>query len=123
MFFIIGISQKQKKLDFSQLVICPCCGSYGQVEIFMIYTYLMLFFIPVWKWNKRYYATMSCCGEAVPVSREMGEEIVSGRVNSVDIKEMNFTCSRKKTKRCENCRYETEEDFKFCPKCGHEFRG
>lgn len=38
MFFIMGISQAEKKLPFDQLLICPNCGRYGRVSVFMRYT-------------------------------------------------------------------------------------
>ena len=33
MFFIMGVSQGQKKLNFDQLVICGHCGRYGHLEV------------------------------------------------------------------------------------------
>lgn len=29
MFFILGVSQSQKKLDYKELNICKCCGKYS----------------------------------------------------------------------------------------------
>ena len=54
MFFIMGITEGRKDFDFSQTVICDSCGKYGRYQVFMIYTVLSLFFIPTFKWNKRY---------------------------------------------------------------------
>ena len=47
MFFIMGVSQGQKKLNFDQLIVCGRCGRYGHLEVYMVYSYLSLFFIPV----------------------------------------------------------------------------
>ena len=52
MFFIMGVSQNQKKLDFKQLNVCKCCGKYSNIEVYMTYWYFMFFFIPIIKWNK-----------------------------------------------------------------------
>ena len=51
MFFIMGVSQGQKKLNFDQLIVCGRCGRYGHLEVYMVYSYLSLFFIPVLKWD------------------------------------------------------------------------
>ncbi len=60
MFFIMGVSQNQKKLDFKQLNVCKkCCGKYSNIEVYMTYWYFMFFFIPIIKWNKEYYIKTS----------------------------------------------------------------
>ena len=55
MFFMMGITQGRKELPFTQTVICDRCGSYGRYMVFMTYTVLSLFFIPVFRWGKKYY--------------------------------------------------------------------
>ncbi|MBF4691558.1 zinc ribbon domain-containing protein [Fusibacter ferrireducens] len=118
MFFIIGISQKQKKIEFNQMSVCPCCGHYGRVEIMMMYSYLMFFFIPVFKWHRRYYAVMQCCGSSVEIDYEMGRAIESGSEIELDLDALMVQCHHKTIKRCSNCGFSTEEDFEYCPKCG-----
>lgn len=123
MFFIMGISQKEKKLDFQQLVICDCCGKYGQIEVYMSYTYFMFFFIPLFKWNRQYYVRMACCGETAMLDDETGSAIASGENVNIDLEKLNFSCGYKHFKRCSNCGFSTSEDFKFCPECGNPFEG
>lgn len=118
MFFIMGISQKEKKLSFDQLSVCKCCGRYGHIEVFMTYTYLMFFFIPLFKWNIRYYVKISCCGAVSEISKDMGRAIERGEITSINIEELNFNGGDGDIKRCHYCGYVTNEDFKYCPKCG-----
>lgn len=47
MFFVFGISGKEKKLDFSQTTICKTCESYGRLEAFMTYSHFSLFLYPL----------------------------------------------------------------------------
>ena len=47
MFFIFGISSGKKRLDFNQTMICPNCGHFGRLEVYMTYMYFSLFFIPL----------------------------------------------------------------------------
>lgn len=123
MFFIIGISQGKRALDYAKTVICSQCGGYGRYQVFMTYSYFSLFFIPIIKWNRRYYVQMSCCDTIYELNQEAGARL--SRRESVDITGADLTliqAGRKVSgwsrKRCENCGYETEEDFEYCPKCG-----
>jgi hypothetical protein len=120
MFFIMGISQKEKKLNFDQLIVCKCCGRYGHIEVYMTYTYLMLFFIPVFQWNKHYYARMNCCGSACELNPELGRAIIKGEVTSLDPDNLGFTCSGSRTRHCDYCGFTTSEDYQFCPRCGKQ---
>lgn len=120
MFFIMGVSQGQKKLDFDQLIVCRRCGRYGHLEVYMTYTYLSLFFIPVFKWGKHYIVRTGCCDAAVEIQPELGRQIARGEVTSLpeDIvpETRNIAGDRR---RCGNCGFETEEDYQFCPKCAN----
>ncbi len=122
MFFIMGITDGRKDFDFSQTIICDSCGKYGKYQVFMLYTVLSLFFIPTFKWNKRYYVQMSCCSSIYELNPEIGKRIASGE--DLQIKPQDLTKVGKAKgffKHCNNCGYETSEDFDFCPKCGMRF--
>ena len=47
MFFMIGVNEKSEELDYDELITCDNCGAYGRLSVFMTYTVLYLFFIPV----------------------------------------------------------------------------
>lgn len=121
MFFIMGMSSKIDKLDFNQNTICPNCGRYGRYEVFMEYSYLSLFFIPIIKWGKKYYAKTSCCGSTYSIPKELGKRIA--KKEDVDLTEQDLQIIRPghahHIKRCTNCGFETREDFIYCPKCSN----
>lgn len=118
MFFIMGISQGQKKLNFDQTVICGHCGKYGHLSVYMVYSYFSLFFIPLFKWGRTYYAQTSCCGQTVPIDAELGRQIERGQVTSLPENIIPDTYQYHSVRRCAACGFETEEDYQFCPKCG-----
>jgi hypothetical protein len=120
MFFIMGISSKEKKLDFNQMTVCSCCGKYGHIEVFMTYMYFSLFFLPLFKWSRRYYVRMTCCGAECEIDSTLGKAIASGEVKELRPENLHFTSSWTGEKRCSFCGYTTTEDFKYCPKCGRE---
>lgn len=147
MFFIGGIMPGTKQLDFGQTGICPRCGSYGRYQVYMTYLCFTFFFIPLFRWNRKFYVKMSCCGAVYALSREAGMAILQGR--DIEIEESDLTPvpdgsgwggadgggqgrdgwqgngwsdpggrGGRPVRRCPSCGYETSEDFTYCPKCG-----
>lgn len=117
MIFIGGVASGSKQIanEFLKTVICSRCGSYGRYQIYMTYMYFSFFFIPLFKWNKRFYAKMSCCGAVYELDPEVGNRLLRGE--GVVIAESDLTLVRD-GKTCPNCGYEAAEDFSYCPKCG-----
>ena len=119
MFFIITSGDKEKKLEFDQVRICPQCGKYGHMSIYMIYSHLSFFFIPIIKWNKRYYVKMDCCNSICELPNEIGEQIRRGNDVTIDESVLRFH-SYKQIGICPYCGFKTEDYFDYCPKCGHK---
>jgi RNA polymerase subunit RPABC4/transcription elongation factor Spt4 len=121
MFFVFGISTKDKNIDFVQTVVCPNCNSYGRLEVFVTYTYFSLFFIPIFKWNKKYYVRSSCCGSLFTIREDLGKAIERGEKNRIDEAELNpINMKYNREQTCSNCNYSIDTDFEYCPKCGRK---
>lgn len=120
MFFIMGISQGQKKLNFDQMVVCGHCGRYGHLNVYMVYSYFSLFFIPLFKWGRQYYVRTSCCDTTVAIDTGLGRKIERGEVASLPEDIIPDTYRHQGRKRCGACGFDTEEEFQFCPKCGEK---
>ena len=90
MIFIGGISQGEKILNYTQTVICDICGRYGRYQVIMTYMYFSFFFIPLFKWNKRFYVKMSCCGSVYELDPEIGKEILAGRQVEITRKDLTL---------------------------------
>lgn len=90
MFFIMGVSQEEKKLDFDEFTICRCCGKYGHVEVYILYWYFMFFFIPLFKWNKTYFVKMTCCNKVGNLDNEIGRKIEKKEKVSLDVDDIEF---------------------------------
>lgn len=119
MLFIGGISNGEKKLDYVQSIICPRCGSFGRMEVFMTYMCFSFFFIPLFKWNKKYFVKNTCCDSIYALDNELGLKISRGESTLISENDLHLLNSNKPTvNRCLNCGYIGDEDFQYCPKCG-----
>ncbi len=78
MFFIMGINTRRKELTCEEPVVCAGCGQYTRYVIYMTYTVLSLFFIPVLKWNRKYYVTTRCCKRTYALDPEIGRKLAHG---------------------------------------------
>lgn len=129
MFFICGITQGTKEIFYNAAaMICDRCGRYGRYQIYMTYMCLSLFFIPVFKWNRRYYVKTSCCGTVYELDPETGKRLARGEDPGIRPENMTLISEGHQipewevpVKKCRVCGYETKENFDFCPKCGNRF--
>lgn len=128
MFFMMGISSGRKDLGTIPMNICASCGAYGRLDVFVTFTQLLLFFIPCFKWNKKYYARSTCCQtlfELDPVKgrqMERGEEVHLEPGDLSVCREGFYGLGRQTCYVCDNCGYSTSENFTYCPKCGSRLR-
>lgn len=120
MFLIFGVEEGSKQILFRQRVLCPVCGRYGDMTVWMTYTYFMFFFVPLFKWNRRYYVKMECCGAGFEIPVELGRDIKDKKITDIDPSKLEFSdpVYGPKIRRCPDCGFETTEDYYYCPKCG-----
>ena len=119
MIFIGGIATGRKDFDFRQTMICKKCGRYSSISVFMVYTYFSFFFIPLFKWGKKYYATSNCCNTVFAIDPALGKAIESGEsiaLTENDLEIIGMTSNQ--TNHCPDCGYLLLPEYEFCPKCG-----
>ncbi|MDF2542290.1 MAG: zinc ribbon protein [Herbinix sp.] len=121
MFFIMGISTGEKKIDFVQTILCSRCGQFGRLEVIMTYMYFSFFFIPIFRWNKHYYVKSSCCKTTYEIDLILGKRIAKGEqvvMKEEELKEVKTGFYGYHQPSCRNCGYPLQGDFEYCPKCG-----
>ncbi|MDO5725702.1 MAG: zinc ribbon domain-containing protein [Tissierellia bacterium] len=124
MFFIFGISDREKLIKSQNMYTHNRCGRWGRVDIYMVETVLSLFFIPTFRWNKRFFAHFNCCNRNIEIDKDIGMEILRNpnrNLNSNDLKDDKYYASFESSNLnyCQNCGKKLEDDFEFCPYCGH----
>lgn len=124
MFFIGGIEERKKSIKFIQNIVCKACGSMSSYELIKVYTVFHFFFIPIFKWNKRYYLISRCCNSVFQISLEIGEGLEKGQeinIQDSDLKEVyNEYNSREII--CSNCKNSVDSSFQYCPHCGEKLK-
>ena len=91
---------------------------FGRYEAFMTYTFLSLFFITMFKWNKHYYVRTSCCNTVYEIPKEIGERIAKGEHVELQESDLILVRGQRSYKHCPKCGFTTGEEFVYCPKCG-----
>ena len=121
MFFMMGITDGRKDFEYNRMIVCDACGAYGRYVVFMTYTVLSLFFIPCFKWNKRYFVRTTCCESLYELDAEIGARIARGEDIEILAEHLKPVQLRNNPlRKCANCGYQVEDHFEFCPKCGNK---
>lgn len=123
MFFIFGFGHGKKLFSNSDTVICGQCGGFGRYQLFMTYSYFSLFFLRILQWDRNYYLQMECCNALYQLNPEVGKQLARGE--RMEIGEADRTLIhggnggfRGRRKRCDNCGFEMDGNYAYCPNCG-----
>lgn len=139
MILIGGINQGMKALAYTGLLTCSFCKSTSACQILMTYYYFSFFFIPLFKWNKRFLVKMDCCDAVYELNRDKGKAIARGEqvmIGQEDlrllengkirpgyaVRQGNEETDFSKPLRCPICKYQAPGDSNYCPKCGQRLR-
>ncbi len=122
-FFVSGINTKSKDLGSVPNVVCPGCGAYSSMHVSVLYETLHLFFIPTFKWNRRYLVTMPCCSSVFELDREEGAAFERGEKKTIDPSRLHkVSGSSGFTGFCPRCGAELPFGANFCSRCGASVR-
>ena len=100
----MGISNGQKELNYSPdgLNICKSCGAYCRYRVYCTYMSFTLFFIPLFKWSKRYIVECLNCGTIFNLDKEIGKKIEYGENVIISQEHLEASTSYSGTKK-ESC--------------------
>lgn len=122
MFFIFGIESKEKLIKILSSLGCKDCNATTQGRFIKTFTFFHLFFIPIFKWNEKYYVKCDRCNAVYEISREKGKAIEKGEnleITYWDLKSVKKGMYAGKS-RCSKCNHVLDGEFKYCPYCGEE---
>ncbi|WP_300348507.1 zinc ribbon domain-containing protein [Clostridium sp.] len=128
MFFIgiFGIENKQKEIKKLENIECSNCEVKTRGALIKSYEYFHIFFIPIFKWNEKYFVMCKRCNSVYEVSKEKGKLLEKGENIDVRAEDMVLlkkgkSYGRKALKKyCPNCGEVLDGEYKYCPYCGVE---
>jgi hypothetical protein len=124
MFFIgiFGIEDKEKELREFPNIVCPDCGRLSRAVLILHYTYFHFFFIPTFRWNKRWTVRVRGCGAVYEADADYGKQLETGaaldfsRLKKVSSGFGGFGGAFYAT--CAHCGSAFDPSFAYCPHCG-----
>lgn len=122
MFFIgiFGIESKEKEIKSFSVTVCPDCGKYTQAVLFESYTYFHIFFIPTFRWNRKYFIRLRCCGSVYEAAEDYVRQLKSAE--SIDFSRLEKVRAGLVYEDiraiCPNCKKCFDKGFAYCPYCG-----
>ena len=121
MFFVGGAGNQSKDLGRRTVQQCPGCGSFLGLELIRTNGYIHLFFIPVFRYDVRYYLTCPSCGRTYELSREDGRALEQNPDLALPADRLIPTGNRpfSQTRFCPSCGAQTGPGDRFCRHCGH----
>ncbi len=119
MFFIgiFGIQNKDRLLKEYDSVICPDCGRLSRAELFETYTYFHFFFIPLFKWGRKYFVKLRCCNGIFVAEEDYAKQLLNSETIDFDrLQKFGIYDDRA----CSNCGAYVNPNFNYCPNCGNK---
>jgi hypothetical protein len=127
MFFIgiFGIENKDKEIQILNNLSCKKCNTIVSGRLIKNFDFFHFFFIPLFKWNEKYYVVCDNCRSIFIIPREKGKAIENGdhvEITYWDLQEAtngNYSESHhEENVFCRNCGKKVDPSFQFCPHCG-----
>ncbi|MFU7514338.1 zinc-ribbon domain-containing protein [Clostridium sp. HCS.1] len=129
MFFIgiFGIENKAKEIKIINNFTCKSCNRLTIGRVIKHYEFFHFFFIPIFKWNEKYYVECESCKKIFSISKEKGKLIEKGEnieLTYWDLNEINNTYGYDYNINnvCNNCGKVVDSDYKYCPYCGYKIK-
>lgn len=125
MFFIgiFGIENKEKEIKVLYNISCKKCNSVVKGKIIKSFDFFHFFFIPIFKWNEKYYVICNKCSTLYSISKDKGKAIEHGEnidITYWDLQQVNenYNGNYFQVDICKNCGKRLENRFNYCPHCG-----
>lgn len=125
MFFVglFGVDNKEKEIKVLNNFCCKKCSEASEAKLIKIYSFFHFFFIPLFKWNEKYYVICKRCNFIFSIDKEKGRKIEVGEkidVSYWDLREVNDNYQDYYVKRCARCNRRLGNEFEYCPYCGEK---
>ena len=83
MIFIGGVSHGSAFLPYTKSILCRFCQSRTECQVIMTYYYFSFFFVPLFKWHRRYFVKTNCCETVYELNPALGKAIARGEMPDI----------------------------------------
>ena len=122
MFFIgvFGIEQKEETKKEYTNIVCSVCGRWTHAKLVYAYSYFHFFFLPLFRYHKRYLVELGCCGALYEANVEYYQELLAGAALDFSrlIRSGQSGTAGGEAKFCPRCGAKSDPSFEYCPFCG-----
>jgi uncharacterized Zn-finger protein len=118
MFFFIAVTSGSKELGKRRCQYFPCCEiTSALASVTCVYQQFIFFFLPIFRFGKRYFVSCPKCGAVYEIDREEGRRLE--RDPNMEIRpDRMFRVAGNAVKFCPHCGARVEPGNRFCPNCG-----
>ncbi|XOQ44540.1 MAG: zinc-ribbon-15 domain-containing protein [Clostridium sp.] len=118
MFFIIGIISGTTEIGMRRCAYFPCCSLRENLALVTCaYQQFTLFFLPLFRFGKRYFVSCPNCGAVYEINRDEGKRIEHDPNAQINPDKM-FRVAGRTARFCPNCGAQVNPQSHFCPYCG-----
>ena len=120
MFFIgiFGIDHREEiKKEFGN-VVCPVCGRWSRAKLVYTYSFFHFFFLPLFRYHKRYLVELGCCGELYEADAAYYQELLQGAPLDFSRLTRIGKSGPGDGKYCPRCGGRCDNSYEYCPFCG-----
>lgn len=125
---IFGIENKNKEIMTLKNLNCKKCNKSTSAKLIKNFDFFHIFFIPVFKWNEKYYVVCDQCKAIYNISKDKGKAIENGEnveITYWDLQDVDtgiYNNEFYNSKVCSSCGKTVESNFEYCPYCGAKIR-
>jgi hypothetical protein len=120
LFFFFAITSATEKLGLRRCGRFPCCGT-GNVPVLVtcVSRRFLLFFIPLFRFGKRYFVSCPNCRAVYEIRKDEGRRIERDPSAEIDPEKI-FRISGPPVRFCPNCGTRVDPGSRYCPSCGRK---
>ena len=118
MFFFFAVTSDTREIGSHLCRSFPCCGANGiPAVVTCVSQRFLLFFLPLFRFGKRYFISCPKCGAVYEISKAEGRRLEKDSSAQVDPGQIYRMVGRT-AHYCPNCGAEVAPGSHFCPHCG-----
>jgi hypothetical protein len=118
MFLIFGFSNGANDMGVRKCRFFSCCGSYDVLAgVTCTFQQFTLFFIPIFRFGRRYFVSCPNCGAVYEMSKDEGKRIARDPTAEINPNALVMV-QRANKKTCPNCKCAVDPSCRYCPNCG-----